>query len=68
MENPVEQENNTVKSIFLSKTVWANVVAIIVFFVNRKFGYVISPDAEVEILAFINVVLRSVTNQPVRWK
>lgn len=67
METSVENDKS-VKSIFLSKTVWANIVAIAGFFVNRKFGYVIPPEAEVEILAFINVVLRTITHDAVRWK
>lgn len=55
------------KSIFTSKTVWANVVAVAAGFAAQKFGIQIDAATQVAILGVINLVLRVVTKQPVAW-
>ncbi len=55
------------KSIFTSKTVWANVVAVAAGFAAQKFGFQIDAATQVAILGVINLVLRVVTKQPVAW-
>ena len=53
---------------YLSKTLWVNVIAIIAIIVQGRFGYVISPEAQFSILAIVNVILRSITKQPLSAK
>jgi hypothetical protein len=63
----VTRDENGVKSLLMSKTVWANIIAVIVMLVNRTYGYNISPEVEIQVLAVINIILRKITNEPVRW-
>ena len=55
------------KAIWLSKTLWVNLLAVIGLIVQSYFGFVISPESQVMILAGINAVLRLVTKQPITW-
>jgi hypothetical protein len=63
----VKRNENGVKHLLMSKTVWANIIAVIVMLVNRTYGYNISPDVEIQVLAFVNIALRKITNENVRW-
>ncbi len=56
-----------VKHILESKTLWVNAIAIVAFFVQRKFGFVIDESIQAQLLGAINVLLRTVTKDPVRW-
>ena len=55
------------KSIFTSKTVWANIVAVAATFAAKQFGVEIDASTQVAILGVVNLVLRIVTKQPVAW-
>lgn len=55
------------KSIFTSKTVWTNVVAVAATFLAPKLGFAIGAEEQVAILAVVNLVLRAITKQPVAW-
>lgn len=82
MANDVEQQTNDlfdgvdlsdgldsreVRSIFSSKTFWTNVLAIIAFAVQQKWGFVIDPSIQAQIVLGINIWLRKVTTNPVNW-
>ena len=56
-----------IKHIYQSKTFWINFLAIVAFGVQQKFGYVIDESIQFQILGVINIILRSVTSEPVRW-
>lgn len=64
----VEEVEEVVKSIFESRTVWVNLIALLAFVVQQKFGYVIDQNMQMEILTAVNIWLRSVTKDPVHWK
>ena len=51
-----------------SKTLWVNVIAIAVIIAQGQFGYVITPELQLSILAGINFVLRLVTKENIVWK
>ena len=55
------------KSIWTSKTIWINALAIIVMIVQNYTGYVVTPELQVMVLGVINLILRAVTKQPVAW-
>ena len=55
------------KHILESKTVWINLVAILAFFAQSKLGFAIGPDLQMQILGVINIILRGITKEPVRW-
>lgn len=59
--------NTDAKSWLLSRTIWANVVAVAAGFAAQKFGIQIDAATQVAILGVINLVLRVVTKQPVAW-
>jgi hypothetical protein len=66
------QQNETImeetKHLFTSKTVWINVVALLAFWLQKKYGFVLDADLQVSLLTGINIWLRSVTKDAVRWK
>jgi uncharacterized membrane protein len=58
------------KAWWRSKTLWVNLVAVVALLVQSlpDVGFVIDAEAQAGILAFINVVLRLITNEPVGLK
>jgi hypothetical protein len=71
VEEPVQVEEvvqeNSVKSIFLSKTIWLNILAIVALILQKKFGFVLDESIQIEILGFINIALRMITKEAVTW-
>lgn len=55
------------KPIWASKTLWTQVVAVCAYLVQEQFGYVLDPQAQVYILIAVNVLLRTVTDRPIKW-
>ncbi|MEA5113035.1 MAG: hypothetical protein VB050_03325 [Geobacteraceae bacterium] len=55
------------KSVWLSKTLWVNVIAIIALVVQSYTGYALELDTQVVILGAINALLRLITKSPVVW-
>ncbi|MGZ8924330.1 MAG: hypothetical protein ACXW2E_00470 [Nitrososphaeraceae archaeon] len=66
----VEEESveESIKSILVSKTFWTNVVALLAFLIQSKWGFVIDETIQVQLLAVVNIWLRAITKEPVRWK
>jgi len=56
------------KTWYTSKTLWANLVALIALALQSHYGYVLDPEIQAYILGFVNLVLRMITNQPLDWK
>lgn len=55
------------KKWYMSKTVWANLIAGGAIVVQMNFGFVISPELQILLLSVVNLSLRKFTNQPVVW-
>ena len=55
------------KKWYTSKTIWANVVAVITSVVASRFGYTLSAEIQVGILTGINVILRKATKSEIVW-
>ena len=55
----------TGKPFFKSKTFWTNMVAVVGTLVQMKYGFVIGPDLQALALSLINLVLRSITKEPI---
>ena len=55
------------KSIFMSKTFWVNILAIVVMVVQTQTGFVIDAEYQAAVLMILNLVLRAITKQPVDW-
>lgn len=53
------------KSMFASKTLWVNLIAVAVFAVQTFTGFVVPPEWQAGGLAVINFILRFVTAQPI---
>lgn len=53
------------KPIYLSKTMWVNVIAMFALFLQQKYGFVMSGESQAAILIVINMILRVITKQPV---
>lgn len=56
------------KPIWQSKTLWVNAIALVALVVQTQTGMVIDPSAQVAILGFVNVILRTITKDAVTWK
>lgn len=63
------EENPTVavKRILKSKTIWVNVIALIAFALEKRFGFPVSEDLQMEALTLINIALRFVTKEAIAW-
>lgn len=59
--------SNSTKHVLLSKTIWVNLLAIIAFVVQQKYGFVIDETLQVQVLGVINLILRLITKEPVTW-
>ena len=57
----------TGKKWYLSKTFWANVIAGVAVGAQMKFGFVLTPEIQMLVLAGLNVALRKITKEPVVW-
>lgn len=60
-------DSNDIKSIYKSKTVWVNLIALVALIVQQKYGFVIDESMQVQALAVINVLIRTITSKPVTW-
>ncbi len=56
------------KKIYLSKTLWVNLIALLALLAQSFMGAVIDLEAQAAILATVNVFLRLVTKEPVVWE
>jgi len=52
------------KKWFFSKTVWINLIALVVLFTKNYFGFEVSSEEAGAVLVIVNLVLRAVTKQP----
>ena len=50
-----------------SKTLWINVIAIAVIIVQGEYGYVVTPELQLSILAGINFMLRLISKENIVW-
>jgi hypothetical protein len=57
----------TSKKIWVSKTLWVNILAIAALLIQAKTGYVLEPDTQIYVLGVLNVVLRFVTKEAITW-
>ena len=58
------------KSMFTSKTFWVNVVALVAMIIQAttNSSILVSVETQASVLAFINIILRSITKDAVTWK
>jgi uncharacterized membrane protein len=56
------------KTILKSKTFWLNILAIGALIAQAQYGFVIDAEAQVAILAVINLVLRAITKEEIVWE
>lgn len=55
------------KQYFMSKTLWANLLAMVALFVQKEYGFIIDAEVQLGLLAAINAALRFVTKEPLDW-
>jgi len=55
------------KDWYLSKTLWANSLALIAFIVQGKYGFVIPLEWQAMGLTVVNFVLRAITRKSIVW-
>jgi len=52
------------KPWYMSRTLWVNIIAIVVLVAQMQFGFEVDEEAELAILAVINLIMRIITKQP----
>ena len=55
------------KQYLTSKTLWANVIAIIAIVSAGQFGFVLDGTTQTTMLAMLNMMLRTITKEPLVW-
>ncbi len=53
------------KEWWRSKTLWVNIIAVLVIVVQGLTGFVITPEAQAGILAILNLILRLQTEEAI---
>ena len=56
------------KAWWRSKTLWVNILALVVLLFKDQLGLTISGEETTAIMAVINMILRFITNEPVGFK
>lgn len=56
--------NEVGKYYLHSKTIWVNVIYLISMVIQNKYGFVIDEQLQSELLVGINILLRTVTKEP----
>ena len=51
------------KRWYTSKTLWANLLAIVALVAQAEFGYILDVEAQAALLAVINLILRALTKK-----
>jgi hypothetical protein len=57
----------TGKKWYFSKTFWSNVVMAGAVFAQSQYGFVVSPELQLYIIAGVNLVLRKISKQEIVW-
>lgn len=56
------------KKFYLSKTFWVNILAAVAIIGQSVTDHeILAPEAQVGILAVVNLILRAVTKEPLEW-
>lgn len=56
------------KSYLTSKTLWANVVALVAIISAGQFEFILDPTMQASILVVMNIILRAITKEELVWK
>ena len=51
------------KKWYLSKVLWVNSIAIVAFVLQTQYGFVVSGEEQLALLAVINLLLRAITKE-----
>ena len=63
-----EEKDKSFKTIYRSKTFWVNLIAMVCFLIQHKYGYVIDEAMQMQILTVVNILLRTISSEGVSWK
>lgn len=61
------QQQVTGKSVWTSKALWVQALALVAIIVQTFTGFIIPPEYQAYALTAISVLLRLVTKQPIEW-
>jgi len=56
------------KQYLKSKTLWANIIAVIAVVAAGEFGFALDGNMQVSLLAVMNILLRAITHEELVWK
>jgi len=55
------------KKWYLSKTVWANIIALVGLIAQTQTGFVFTPESQAVVLTLLNLGLRTITKEEIIW-
>ena len=59
----VQTKSSGTKAWYLSKTLWVDGLFIAAYLVQSYYGFIISPEEQIAIIAVANLILRAVTGK-----
>lgn len=62
------ETSRQIKSVFRSKTIWINIIALIALIIEKQYGFGMSADLQMELLTIVNIILRLITHEKISWK
>ncbi len=63
----LEEIKSSGKHVLKSKTIWVNVLALLAFIAQKYTGFVIDETLQIQLLTVINIILRAVTKESIKW-
>lgn len=60
-------DHSDFKTIIQSKTFWVNLIALLAFVAQQKWGFVMDEATQAQILGIVNIGLRMITSKPIVW-
>jgi len=55
------------KKIWISKTIWVNIIAFVLIIVQTQTGWIMTPEIQGVLLTLVNLVLRAITKEEIKW-
>lgn len=68
MSEEIQKPESESKSLWKSKTFWVNLIAFCAFLIQSKTGFLIDENLQAQALMIVNIVLRTITKEPIAWK
>lgn len=66
--NGTIEAEEAVQYVLHSKTIWVNLIAMVSFWIQNKYGFIVDASTQLELLSMVNVALRSFSKHRIVFK